>query len=59
MSYSFTNSCHLCVQEKECTDRHFIAGGIQGIHYTSSERTHKGSGTVELRCNRLELKEAQ
>lgn len=59
MSYSFNNICHNCKEEKECTDRHFVYGAICGIHATSSERTHKGSGCIELVCNRFIAKEIE
>ncbi len=53
MSYTLTASCEQCVKAKQCSDRHFIAGAIYGIHMTSIEEGHKGSGQIELHCNNL------
>lgn len=56
MSYSLTTSCHSCTKKDECTDRHFLAGAIHGIHQISTVKSHMGSGSITLDCNRLEIK---
>ena len=58
MSYSLNHPCGDCTKEDKCLDRHFIQGGINGIHDVyPSEKGHLGSGTVTIECSQHEAKE--
>ena len=51
MSYSLDAPCGTCAKKNKCNDRHFIQGGISGIHDVwPMEKGHLGSGSVEIHC---------
>jgi hypothetical protein len=59
MSYSLESKCGTCKKKDQCNDRHFIQGGISGIHDVwPAEKGHLGSGSVEIKCNQYVAKEA-
>lgn len=51
MSYSLEHPCNNCKSQNQCNDRHFIQGGINGIHDVwPKEKGHLGAGTVKICC---------
>jgi len=51
MSYSLIAPCYDCTKKDKCNDRHFIQGGINGIHDVwPQEKGHLGSGIVTISC---------
>jgi hypothetical protein len=57
MSYSLTHPCGDCAKQDKCNDRHFIQGGINGIHDVwPMDKGHLGAGTVIIDCCNKEEK---
>jgi hypothetical protein len=55
MSYSLNCKCETCAKKDKCNDRHFIQGGISGIHDVwPQEKGHLGSGSVTIDCFQYE-----
>jgi predicted metal-binding protein len=59
MSYSFNRECEKCLHEPKCIDPKIMRGAIDAIHMCGYERSHLGSGVINLQCQNFVERESK